>query len=42
MDDNNTKNKKDQKEDFKTKVGFQKFAFFSFDKEGYVMRLRKS
>lgn len=41
MDDNNTKNKKDQKEDFKTKVGFQKFAFFSFDKEGYVMRLRK-
>lgn len=29
------------KEDFKIKVGFQKFAFFSFDKEGYIMRLRK-
>ncbi|MFG6666606.1 hypothetical protein ACGK9R_05820 [Halomonas sp. HNIBRBA4712] len=41
MDNNNTKTKKDQKQDFKVKVGFQKFAFFSFDKEGYVMRLRQ-
>lgn len=41
MGNDNTKNKKDQKDDFKVKIGFQKFAFFSFDKEGYVMRLRK-
>lgn len=41
MDNNNTKNVTEQKEDLKIKVGFQKFAFFSFDKEGYVMRLRK-
>lgn len=41
MDDNNTKTKKDPSKDYKTKVGFNKFAFLSFDKEGYVMRLRK-
>ncbi|WP_404376204.1 hypothetical protein [Vreelandella aquamarina] len=41
MDYNNTKSKKDPSDNFKTKVGFNKFAFLSFDKEGYVMRLRK-
>lgn len=41
MDDNNIKTKKDPSKDYKTKVGFNKFAFLSFDKEGYVMRLRK-
>ncbi|WP_311064565.1 hypothetical protein [Halomonas sp. DWK9] len=41
MDNNNTKLNKGQKEDFKNKNGFNKFAYLSFDKEGYVMRLRK-
>ncbi|OJA05992.1 replication/maintenance protein RepL [Halomonas sp. QHL1] len=41
MGNNNIITNKDQNADFKTKTGFNKFAFLSFDKEGYVMRLRK-
>lgn len=36
-DDNTDKNEKT----FKKKVGFKNFAFLSFEKEGYVMKLRK-